>query len=433
MLQAMVREGFLKPERAETAAETPLFLATRPPGYDQAPYFVAMIKEQLLNIFGPDEVYKGGLTVKTTLDQGLQAAAESALRRGLAAINRSREREQVASPGIDPPEMAQGALVALDVGSGEARAWVGGNDFRESPFDRAAKARRQPGSALKPLIYAQAVEMGLSQADIIWDAPISYSLPDRALPWTPQNFNRRYEGETTLRRALEASGNIPAIKLLGRIGIDPFIRAVHAMGVSSPLTRDLTLALGSSAVGLAELLSAYQALANGGLWIEPHFISEIIDRDGRSIFQAVVNRRPALSPESAFIVTDMLEGVVQDGTAQRAKVLGRAVAGKTGTTDGCRDASFYGYSPELAAGVWVGLDSGRPLGPEWTGARAALPIWVDFMEQALEERPILEFTPPAGVVMAYMNRFTGKGCRPGEQGCVRAAFRPENRPAPVME
>ena len=432
VLKAMVREGFLREDRARAAASAPLNLRPRPEPHSPARYFVEKVRERLLKMYSPDEVYKGGLEVRTTLDAKLQACAERAVRDGLAAVNRALDRE--VQPEVAPytPEKVQGALAAVEVGSGGVRAWVGGADFGQSRFDRVSQARRQPGSSFKPLIYARALEMGLSQADIIWDAPVSYPQPDGEEDWTPRNFSRRFEGEITLRRALEISGNIPAVKLLGKIGIDNFINAASTMGVTSPLARNLTLALGASEVSLIELLSSYQAMANGGLWIEPHFISEVRDRNGRIIYNAAPARRPVLSPEAAFIITDMLEGVVGDGTAQRASSLGRAVAGKTGTTDDYRDASFYGYSPELAAGVWVGFDSGRPLGPDWTGARSALPIWVEFMEEALEEKPILEFTPPAGIVMAYMNRFTGKGCDPREAGCVKAAFRPENRPSPAI-
>ena len=429
VLRAMVREGFLNQEQASGMAKEPLRLANRMQGPEKAQYFIQYVRNFLVEEFGWNAVYKGGLTVRTTLNMDMQLAAEKA-----AVDGRRRLEADTASyrAGPDKEETPQVALAALDKDGG-VLAWVGGTEYNEESLDRVASLRRPPGSVMKPLIYAAAIEKGFTQADRVWDAPVSYDLPDRSKPWRPQNYSHRYEGEITLRRALEISENIPAVKLLSQIGVDGFIATARRLGVTSPLARDLTLALGQSEVSLLEMLGAYHALAGGGLWVEPYVVSEVKDRSGRVIYQSFPDRRAALSPETAYIVTDMLQGVVNTGVAQRAKALDRVAAGLPGTSPDNRDVLFLGYTPEITAGVWVGFDSGRSLGPEMTGARAALPIWVDFLGMALQDRPVGEFQRPVGIVMAYMDRMTGAGVRPGEPGAVRAAFRQGAQPRPAPD
>ena len=428
VLKAMVREDFLTSEEADRLAEEPLRLGPPPTGRVKAPYFVQQVKARLVGLFGENVVYKGGLTVETTLDADMQAVAERAASEGVRRLRKAVGREQFPKPSpgrgwVLEPETPQCALAALNVRTGGVMAWVGGADYVKSSFDRAASAWRRPGSSFIPLVHAAAIESGLTQADRIWDAPIQYSLPDRSEPWRPRNFSGRYEGEITLRRAVEISGNVAAVKLLSRIGLDHFSGLARKFGFTSPLNRDLTLALGASPVSLLELTSAYRTIAGGGLYVTPHFITRVLDRTGRIVFRANPGRWSALSPEAAYIVTDMLKGAVQDGTAQRARVLGRPVAGQAGMTQDRTDALFVGYTPDVAVGVWVGYDSGDPFDQARTAARTALPIWVDFMGEALVGRPPTLFSRPADIVMAPMNRFTGGPGRGGEPGFVFAAFR----------
>ena len=293
-------------------------------------------------------VYRGGLTVETTLDPRLQAAAEAAVGR-------------VASAG------GRASLVALSAGGGGVTAWAEAGSDESSEPD--AQIPRPPGSAFMPLIMAAAVESGLSQADLVWDAPATFKLPGRVEPWLPQNFSGRFEGEITLRRALEVGGNIPAVKVLSRIGLDNFMDAARRLGIGSPLERDLTLAVGASPVTLFELTSAYGVLADRGLWTAPFFITRVHDLSGRVIYRTALGRKAALSPETAYIVTDMLTGVVQSGTARKAEALGRPAAGMVGRTAEGRDAWFVGYTPEIAAGAWAGFDEADPLEaqPDWAG------------------------------------------------------------------
>ena len=423
VLQAMVREGYLNREQAREAAQSPLNLRKRPQRAVPAPGFVQYVRDLLVEQLGDNAVYRGGLTVQTTLNPDRQRAAEQALAEGLANLN-----SRMASQGDSPVEQLQAALVALDTSNGAIQAWVGGAGPAGNSRDRIATQRTSPGSTIKPLIYAAAIESGLTQADRIWDAPISYKLADRDLPFRPENFSHRYEGEITLRRALEVSGNIPAVKILSRIGVDNFIKTAGNLGLTSPLVRDLSLALGQSKTTLLELASAYNALAAHGLWMEPYAISLVTDRSGRIIEQVSPKRRGALTPETAYIVTDMLKGVITSGTAQRASRLARPLAGQTGTNVDYQDALFAGYSPELTAVVWVGYDSRRSLGQEWTGAKAALPIWMDFMAAALAGTPARDFEPPLHIVMAAMDRVTGEAVAPGNPRGVVAAFKAGTEP-----
>ena len=419
VLKVMVRDEYLSPEDYGDAVSIPLKTAKRGGGRFLAPYFAEYIRRELVDRFGHNIVYQGGLKVQTTLNYRLQEAAEKALTNGVASLaarlNHSGDKTKNQS--------LQGALIVLEPGSGRILAMVGGQDFDESRFNRVTQARRQPGSAFKPIIYASAIEDGLTQAEGIWDAPLSFEIPGRDEPWKPLNFSKKYEGEITLRRALEISQNIPAIKLMNKIGQEKVISTARRMGLNTQLGRNLSLALGTSEVNLLELTSAYNCLASGGVSIKPWGIAEITDRTGRQIFRARPKRTAALSAETAYILTDMLKGVITNGTGRRARILNRPLAGKTGTTDNFRDAFFIGYSPEITTGVWVGFDSDLLLGRDETGARAALPIWLEFMREALKDKPVRDFEKPANVVMIAMDRITGRRATASSADAVLAAFK----------
>lgn len=420
VLRAMVRDGHITARQAAEAAKAPLKLASVPESRVKAPYFVRHVKSRLIELFGEDAVYRSGLTVITTLDMELQAAAEDAIDYGLGRLkNLPNDSGSSENAMAESPEAA---LVAMEVGGGGILAFVGGSDFKKTSLNRVADSPKKPAAAFQPLIYAAAVESGLTQADLVWDAPVSYPVSDENRDWSPRNYGRNFEGEITLRRAMEISGNIPAVKTLSRIGLDNFIASARKMGLTSPLDRNLTLAEGNSPVSLLELVSAYNALADNGLYVRPYAIKEVRDRSGRIIYRAAPQRRLAVSPETAYIITDMLRGVVMAGTAQRAQALGREVAGKTGTAGDHKDAFFIGYSPEITAGVWTGFESGGAWSRDRRAARTALPIWVDFMDAALKGKPVRKFDRPAGITMAYMDRFTGAPARPNDPAAVKAAF-----------
>lgn len=291
------------------------------------------------------------------------------------------------------PEV-QGALVALDSASGEIKALVGGYDFDSSKFNRATQALRQTGSSFKPFVYTMALDQGMTASDTIQDTPISF--PSGEGQWSPQNYDHKFEGVITLRRALAQSRNVPAVRLLNRFGVEKGIEYARKFGVTSPgLSPYLPLALGSAEVTLLEMTSAYAVFPNDGVRLLPRFIKRVTDYGGEIKEENLVEVREVISQSTARSMVELLQGVVQFGTAQRAKSLRRPIAGKTGTTNNYTDAWFIGFTPSLTCGVWVGYDKKRPLGKGETGARAALPIWIDFMQQVLKDKPAESFAGPS--------------------------------------
>ena len=288
----------------------------------------------------------------------------------------------------------QGALLAVDSSSGEVLALVGGRDFRASKFDRATQALRQVGSSFKPYVYTAAIDQGAEPDDVIVDAPVTFWTAGG--PYAPHNFDGRFEGRISLRRALAQSRNIPALKTAERLGIGNVIEYVRRFGVTSPMPPYLPVAIGSAEITLLEQTSAYSAFPNDGIRAAPRYIRKVTDRDGHVLEEDFADARDVISERTARIMTAMLREVVEHGTAARAASLNAPLAGKTGTTNDFTDAWFIGFSPSITCGVWVGYDEKKTLGNRETGAAAALPIWMDFMRAALTTRPSGDFqAPPA--------------------------------------
>ena len=383
------------------------------------------------------------------------------------------------------PEV-QGALLSFDLKSGDVLALVGGRDFEESEFNRVTQARRQPGSAFKPIIYAAALGRGLTPASIIYDRPVVYDDPASGITWRPENYGRRFLGRLTLSEALARSVNNATIHLLKDVGIDYVMEFARHLGIEAPLERNLSLALGSNPVSLLELTRAYAVFPAGGREVKPRFVYRVIDSEGNLLLEDLLLgeffdpemeatagedgekesgeekvRSPApadseADPEAlppgqliarthAYLATDLLRGVVNhpQGTGRRARSLGKPVAGKTGTTNDQGDAWFIGFSPDVATGVWVGHDEKQVLGRGETGGRAALPIWIDFMGAALRGRPPRDFEVPDGIVFARIDTKTGllassqtetslfqaflEGTEPREQSPARASAAEDQR------
>ena len=379
-------------------------------------YFVEYVKKHLENVLGASRLYKGGLSIYTTLDFKLQSAAQKAVADGLLALGTRMKKQNIrhAAP--------QAALVALDVKSGAILAMVGGRNFDESPFNRATTARRQPGSAFKPIVYAYAVEQGFAQNKLILDAPVVFKGTGKNNDWHPQNFSKAFLGEITLRKALAISQNIPAVRLIEMLGPNSVAHFAHRLGIESNLAPYLSLALGTSEVTLINLTTAYAVFPRGGKWIEPFGIIEVSDHRNRIIWRAKPQKMLVMSREGAAIVTNMLEGVVQEGTGRKARILRGPVAGKTGTTNNYQDALFVGFSPTIATGVWVGLDPGGSLGDRETGAKAALPIWIQFMENAPATGSPPYFDHPDNVIKVLMNPQTGMLATDESKNAVEALF-----------
>ncbi|PLX77956.1 MAG: penicillin-binding protein [Desulfuromonas sp.] len=342
---------------------------------------------------------------------------------------------------------AQGALLALEPQTGLIKAMVGGYNFRSSQFNRVIQAKRLPGSAIKPLIYAAALDRGYTPATVILDTPLIFreQLESGEIKeWKPKNYSKKFYGPVPLRTALAKSHNVITIKVLEDIGVRYASKYIRKLGIESHIDEDLTLALGSSALTPMELASAYGVLANGGVRVRPAYITRIADRDGR-ILESVdpadfpdgpqpgqklnsPSQTRVISPETAYLTTNLMESVVRSGTGWRAKSLKRPVAGKTGTTNDLKDAWFVGYVPQLLTVTWVGYDQERPLGDKETGSRAAAPAWVTFMEQALADLPTEQFPVPDSIEFRPIDPTTGLLAPEDSPDVVIEAFAPGSSP-----
>ncbi|HXH85461.1 MAG TPA: penicillin-binding transpeptidase domain-containing protein, partial [Nitrospira sp.] len=308
---------------------------------------------------------------------------------------------------LEQTPLVEGGLIALEPGNGAIRAMIGGYDFTRSEYNRAVQARRQPGSAFKPIIYAAAINQGMSPASVILDAPVVYEQVEEDKTWKPENYGKKFHGMVSLREALAQSHNLATVRLLDKVGIKPVIEFAQQVGITSPLAADLSLGLGSSSVGLMELTSAYALFLNQGSQIEPYAILSVRDNTGQVLELTEPQAREVVSKETAYLITNMMEDVVQKGTGQAAKSLGRPIAGKTGTTNDFINAWFIGGAPNLVTGVYVGFDDRRSLGETESGAHAALPIWINFMREALKTLPVVPFAIPEGITFVKVDPSTG--------------------------
>ena len=350
---------------------------------------------------------------------------------------------------LDQEPIAQAALICLAPKTGYVKAMVGGRDFSESQFNRVIHSRRQPGSAFKPLIYGAALEKGYTPTTVLEDSPVEYADYDGGTYWAPKNYDKEFRGPITFRNALAHSRNVVTVKILEDIGIGYALKYFKRMGFDSPIRRDLSVALGTSGVSMLELASAFSVFANEGELVKPIFIKKIVTMKGDVLEEndpyleleerdeeeetprapSPMSRTRVISPQNAFIMTHLLEGVVLHGTGQRAKTLGKPVAGKTGTSSDYADAWFVGYTPSVLSTVWVGFDDKTSLGKGETGARAALPIWLYFMERALAGTPAEPFKVPPGIVLKKIDLETGEPAREDSKETILEAFLDGDAPA----
>jgi penicillin-binding protein 1A len=421
-----------------------------------APYFVENIRLLLEPKYGSRTIYRAGWNIYTTLDVRMQRIAEKVIEKFLSSFDKIKLREvkkqieeekkkyeeegywseiTTGTPyGVglttDIPKV-QCALLAMDPRTGQIRAMVGGRNFKKTQFNRALQARRQVGSAFKPIIYAAAIEKGYTPTTIIEDTPVVYVndgknwqlaaettyylleldpevLEDPEKVWVPENYKKTYLGKVLLRKALELSLNVAAVKTIEEISPVTVIDYARKFGVKSRLTKTLSLALGSSDITLFEIVRAFSVFANGGIKTRPYSVICIEDRDGKTIKENASQEEDVLSPQTSYIISNLLQGVVQNGTGRYARYLNRPCAGKTGTTNDFSDAWFIGYTPELICGVWVGYDDRRTLGEKKSGGAVACPIWTYFMREALEDTPVSDFSePPEGITFAEVDPNTG--------------------------
>lgn len=419
VLDRMVATGAIKQAQARRAGSAPVSVNPMFRSKGMAPWFIDYVRQQLETRLGRPVVRQGGLKIYTTLNAGMQRAAVKAINRGIAAIAQ-RRKGQAGGEAAAP----EGALVALDARTGEIKAWVGGSNYSRSQFDRVVQARRQPGSAFKPFVYAAAFERGLTPATVIDDAPISFQIGTGrgSETWAPDNLDRKYRGQITLRQALEESINVPTVRLIAAIGVDPVIDLAHRLGITSELRREYALALGVSEVNLLEMTSAYQAFANLGSLSPPFAVRRVVASGEIILEEQLPQPQQVMREEVAFILTSVLEGVVERGTGKAARRIGRPVAAKTGTTQAAEDLWFLGYTPSVVAGIWLGYDQRRPIGSHETAGKVAAPIWVDFMKQSLGDSPAEPFVPPEGVFQILVNRKTGQPASSADPDALEEYF-----------
>jgi penicillin-binding protein 1B len=423
LLAEMVDEGLLDASAGERATAAPLGLAAPRPRAVGALYVAAEVGRELDRLLPPDIARAPGLRIFTGVDAHLQRAAEEAVRRRIEALEQWRRRR----------ERLQAALVALDPWSGHVRALVGGRDFGSSPLDRAVRTRRQPGSAFKPFVYLAALDPARrgdtrpwTVVSVIEDRPVAVRVGART--WRPANHDGTFAGTVTLADALAQSRNAATVRLALDVGIDAVLGAARDLGLSSPLPRVPALALGAGEASLLELTAAYGVFASGGIRRPPRLVVAVTSAAGDTLWAAAPVEERVLEPGVAYLVTHLLERVVDAGTGRgvRAAGLTGAAAGKTGTTDDARDAWFIGFTPTLAAGAWVGLDQGAPMG--LTGAQAALPIWTDFMKAAADGDAAQSFAVPDDIVWQEVDPTTGGLATAACPETLRTPFLPGTEP-----
>jgi penicillin-binding protein 1B len=395
--EADYRRAKREPVRARTAPGSGLV----------APYFVDYVRAELERSTEVDLADQHGLRVYTTLDPVLQRLAEAAVVKGIDRLETSRPRLRRAGA----EERLQAALIVLDTATGQVRALVGGRDYRLSQFNRAVLARRQPGSAFKPFVYLAALTPrqdgpSFTAASMLEDSPITVMVDGK--PWSPKNYDDRYQGPVTLRRALEGSLNTATVRLAQAVGLDRVVATARSMGVVGDLKPVPALALGVFETTPLDLAHAYLPLADGGLAPSGGAVDTVTDEAGRALWSARREAPQVIGAPEAYLVTSLLEGVINSGTGAAARGMGvpGAVAGKTGTTNDGRDAWFVGYSSNLLTLVWVGFDDGTPAG--LSGAEGALPIWSEFMRQALDVYPGGHFREPEGITHAKIDATNGR-------------------------
>jgi penicillin-binding protein 1A len=418
--------GKITKQEYDSLKVLPLELKSPKETTGKAPYFTEMVRQYIYDKYGEDALYSGGLKVITTIDWPLQSRAEEELSRKLDTMQAFYERRY----GINNPTYTylvtdsgkkdyyphrvfkeiNGAAVSIRNETGDVIVLIGGKSFAESKYNRAVQAPRQPGSAFKPFVFTAAIDNGYHPSDIFFDNSIVLEIPGTK-EWRPQNFDDEFMGEMTLRDGLRLSRNLIAIKLLLKVSPEQVIFYANRLGITSPLRPVASLAIGTSEVRLIEITSAYTVFPNGGIKVPYRYILKIYDRYGNLLEDnSAIQKEEVLSSQTAYIMVNMLQSVVDNGTGHAARTLGfvRPAAGKTGTSDNFTDNWFVGFTPQITTGVWVGFNDRTSIGKNQTGSANALPIWTSIMATAHDTIPITDFTVPDGIVFADICLKSGK-------------------------
>ncbi|MEJ2157971.1 MAG: transglycosylase domain-containing protein [Desulfobacteraceae bacterium] len=433
VLGRMQAAGFITPEAAAAAAAEDLAFEKSRRRRQFSGYFVDMVLKSLEDHYGSQVVYHGGLKITTTLDPRLQEIAEASMRKGLADLDALQGQSAGANLGMTDEDRPQGALVAVQVNSGAIKALVGGRDYTETQYNRAVQSNRLPGSGFKPFLYYTAFErLGLSPATAMVDKPVRIPVPGSP-DWRPKNFEREYLGPIILKKAFTHSINTVAAQLVARTGPEAVVNTARKAGIRSQLSPVFSVALGTSGVSPLDMASAYGTFASGGVHYAPFAIWRVEDTFGRVLEEHIVRGTKVLDPSIAYQVVDMMQGVVDSGTGAVVRKLGfhKPAAGKTGTTNGYKDAWFTGFTPTLSASVWVGYDREAGLKDTYrtgiTGGRGAAPIWARFMAKATEGEPPRPFIQPMGIIFEACDETTGEPVLTGSPSAVRVALRPSTQ------
>ncbi|MDR0800602.1 MAG: PBP1A family penicillin-binding protein [Endomicrobium sp.] len=448
VLSRMRELGYITKEQEKEALATALPAKENALKENMEHYFSEFLRIILEPKYGTNVLFKGGLSIYTTIDMQAQIAAEKAIEEALSNFDKNKSR--VFEKAKQESVKVQGALIAIDPKNGAIRAMVGGRNFKESQFNRAIQAKRQPGSSFKPFVYLAAIEAGFTPATTLNDEPMvfvrkgnSWDLVSRDITtletiaetvsekdlintnkiWAPINYSKKYRGPVTLRTALALSINVCAVETIMHITPAKVIQIARNLGITTPLANSFPLALGSSDVTLQEMVSAFATFASGGIKTTPYIITKVTDRDGKILEQNIPQQKEVLSPQDCFIITNMLKGVVEKGSGWHAKNLRRPCAGKTGTTNDSSDVWFIGYTPQLAAGVWIGYDDRSiSLGEKVTGGTIACPVWTQFMKETLDGKPVLDFSQPENIEWTLIDPSTGLLALSKTSGAFLEAF-----------
>jgi penicillin-binding protein 1A len=463
VLSRMRRSGFITEDQETEANKIPLTATKAAPVNSVGAYFAEYLRILLEPKYGENALYEGGYSIYTTLDANMQRAAEEEMNKSLADFDTQRAKEKLAEEKAKrhgkkyavaiSTTMAkvQGSLIAIDPKTGGIRAMVGGRDFRESQFNRAVQAQRQPGSAFKPFVWCAAMDDSMTEATIVDDdrvafyndgrdwkllesATDAYAIAAATAPfpsdqiWVPQNWDFKYFGPITLRTGLAMSRNLVSIRLADHFGPAAVVGFAQKAGIRSNLGAHLSIALGTEQVNLLELTNSYATFANGGIRPEPYAIIKIQDKNGKVLEEHSPNLSVELSAQTAYLMVDLLRAVVNGGTGSRAQELDRPAGGKTGTNQDLRDLWFVGFTPQLVTGAWMGYDDFSSLGKHFTAASKVLPWWTAFMKRALKGAPVQNFPVPEGIVFAKIDKQTGLLALPTCPKVVLAAFRKGTEP-----
>ncbi|HEX13984.1 MAG TPA: penicillin-binding protein 1A [Desulfurella acetivorans] len=388
VLNNMLENHFITKQQYLEAVNSKIVLAHQSEmtryGYNpKAAYFIEYVRLWLINKYGEDVVNKGGLKVYTTIDMNMQRDAYNAVRSGILRLSGGKYN------GLES------ALISIDPRNGYVKALVGGFDYQISQYNRAIQAKRQPGSAFKPIVYLTALEQGWKPTDTIADEPIEFKTGNKI--WRPENYSHTFHGQVTLQYALAHSVNVATINLLSKVGVENVIANARKLGITEHIPDNLTIALGSFSTTLAQLTRAYCAFDNMGYLPKLIFITKIVDKNGNVIYEDKPELKNVFPQDVGYVLVKMMQDVIKEGTGVAAQALGRPAAGKTGTTNESRDNWFIGFTPQLVTGVWVGYDDNRSCGPTAVGATMALPIWLNYMQNALAGKPVENWQPPSNL------------------------------------